>query len=82
MLAIREIKKVESDTITVKVPEEFRKQDVEIIILPYTDIVPRDNRVDKLKQFDSLVKTAKKRDLKIDRNIDIDELMNKMPKEC
>ena len=78
MPAIREIKKVDSDTITVKIPEEFRGKEVEIIVLPYSDKISEDNPVNKLKQFDQLIKNIKKRNIKIDKDINIDELMNEM----
>lgn len=78
MLAIREIKKVDSDTITVRVPEEFKEKEVEIIVLPYSDKISGDKPVNKLKQFDRLIENIKKRNIKIDKDINIDELMNEM----
>lgn len=78
MLAIREIKKVDAETITIKIPKNFREKEVEIIILPYTDRSSEDRPTGKLKQFDQLVKNAKKRNIKIDKTINIDALMNEM----
>ncbi|NIM16444.1 MAG: hypothetical protein GTO45_31005 [Candidatus Aminicenantes bacterium] len=37
MQAIREIRKVDSETITINVPEEFIGKYVEIVILPYDE---------------------------------------------
>ena len=78
MQAIREIRKVDADTVTVRIPEEFREKEIEIIILSYTDTTPKDQKADKLMQFDLLVENAKKRNLKINKNINIDDLMNEM----
>ena len=78
MQAIREIITADADTITVRIPEEFREKQVEIIVLPYQEISPRYPKTDKLKQFDQLVDNAKKRNLKIDKDINIDDLMNEM----
>ena len=77
MQAIREIRQVDSETITVKIPEYFREKKVEIIVLPYSDIISEDRQADKLMQFDQLVENAKTRNFKIDKNIDIDDLMKK-----
>ena len=78
MQAIREIRQVDSETITVKIPEYFRGKKVEIIVLPYSDIISEDRQEDKLMQFDQLVENAKTRNFKIDKNIDVDDLMNEM----
>lgn len=37
MQAIREIRKVDSETITIKIPGEFIGKYVEIVILPYDE---------------------------------------------
>lgn len=37
MQAVREIRKVDSETITIKVPGEFIGKYVEIVILPYDE---------------------------------------------
>ncbi len=78
MLAFREIRQVDSETVTVRIPEEFRKKKVEIIVLPYSDMISEDRKTDKLMKFDQLVENAKRRNFKIDKNIDIDNLMNEM----
>ena len=54
MQAIREIRKVDTDT------------------------TPKDLTTDKLMQFDQLVENAGKRNIKIDKSINIDDLMNEM----
>lgn len=78
MLAFREIRQVDSETVTVRIPEEFRKKKIEIIVLPYSDMISEDRQTDKLMKFDQLVENAKRRNFKIDKNIDIDDLMNEM----
>ena len=78
MQAIRQIIKAGSETVTVKIPADFRNKDVEIILLPFSDAVSNDRKDEKLVQFDRLVKSAKKRNIKIDQRIDIDALMNEM----
>lgn len=78
MRAFREIRKVESDTVTVRIPREFREKQIEIIVLPYTDVIPDHQQTELLMEFDRMVENAEKRNLKIDKAIDIDELMNEM----
>jgi hypothetical protein len=78
MQAVREIIRADSETVTVKIPEEFRNKDVELILLPFPDIVSKNRKGDKLARFDRMVKNAKKRNLKIDPGIDIDALMGEM----
>ncbi|UCH93093.1 MAG: hypothetical protein JSV88_22790 [Candidatus Aminicenantes bacterium] len=78
MQAIREIITAGADTVTIRIPEEFREKQVEIIVLPYAGTLPNNLKTDKLKQFDQLVENAKKRNLKIDKNINIDDIMNEM----
>ena len=78
MQAIREIITADADTVTVSIPEEFREKQLEIIILPYPGTLPNNPKTDKLKQFDQLVENAKKRNLRIDKDINIDNLMNEM----
>lgn len=78
MQAIREIRRISSGTITLNIPEEFRERDVEIILLPITDEAPENRAGEKLEQFDQVVKNAKERNITIDKNIDIDELMAEM----
>jgi hypothetical protein len=46
--------------------------------LPFSDKTAKTRKSDKLAQFDRLVEKAKKRDITIDKNIDIDALMNEM----
>ena len=43
MEAIREIKKVISNEITIKLPDDYNNKEVEIIILPY-DVKSSDNK--------------------------------------
>lgn len=57
---------------------ENRGEEAEIIAYPYSDINPENRLAEKLMQFDRLVKNAKKRNFKIDKTIDVDELMNEM----
>lgn len=78
MQAFREIRQVDSDTVTVRIPEEFREKQIEIIVLPYTDVIPDHQRTELLMEFDRMVDNARKRNIKIDKTIDIDELMNEM----
>jgi hypothetical protein len=78
MQAIREIITAGSEAVTVRIPEEFKEKPVEIIILPYPGTLPNNPKTDKLKQFDQLVENAKKRNFKIDKNINIDDMMNEM----
>ena len=78
MQAIREIRKVDSASITVRIPEEFREKEVEIIVLPYPGTVSEVGPVNKLKQFDRMIENVKKRNITIDKDINIDELMNEM----
>lgn len=78
MLAIREIKQVDTDSVTIKIPESFRKKKIEIILLPYPERESQDRPTDKLMLFDQLVENAKSRNLKIDSGIDIDAIMNEM----
>lgn len=78
MQAIREIRQADSDTVTVRIPEEFREKKIEIIVLPYIDSVPENRRAERLMKFDQLVENAKKRNFKIDKAIDVDALMNEM----
>lgn len=78
MLAIREIRQVDTDSVTIKIPETFRKKKIEIIQLPYPESESKDRQTDKLMQFDQLVENARHRNLKIDSAIDIDAIMNEM----
>ena len=78
MLAIREIRQADRGTVTIKIPETFRKKKIEIIVLPYPDIISDDRQTVKLAQFDQLLENAKKRNLKIDKSVNIDALMNEM----
>jgi hypothetical protein len=78
MQAIREIRQLDSETITLKIPGYFKEKKVEIIVLPYSDTTPENRQAEKLMQFDRLVKNAKKRNFKIDKTINVDELMNEM----
>jgi hypothetical protein len=78
MQAIREIRQLDSETITLKIPGYFKEKKVEIIVLPYSDTTPENRQAEKLMQFDRLVKNAKKRNFKIDKTINVNELMNEM----
>ncbi|MFC2145863.1 hypothetical protein ACFLRT_00715 [Acidobacteriota bacterium] len=78
MQAVREIRRADSETVTVRILEEFRHIEVEIIVLPFSDITSKDQKDDKLAQFDRLVENAKKRNFRIDKSIDIDAIMNEM----
>ena len=76
MQSVREIRRADSETVTVRILEEFRHKEVEIIGLPFPDITSKDQKDDKLAQFDRLVENAKKRNIRIDKSIDIDAIMN------
>lgn len=78
MLAIREIRQVDAGSVTIKIPETFRKKKIEIILLPYPERASKERQTDKLMQFDQLVENARSRNLKIDSAIDIDAIMNEM----
>ena len=81
MQAVREIRRVDSETVTVRIPKELRYKEVEIIVLPFsfkTVKMPKTRKPDKLAQFDRLVEKAKKRNITIDKSIDIDAIMNEM----
>jgi hypothetical protein len=78
MQAVREIRKADFETITVRIPEEFRYKEVEIILLPFPGINSREKKTDNLAKFDHLVEEAKKRNITIDKHIDIDAIMNEM----
>ncbi len=78
MQAVREIRKADFETVTVRIPKEFRYKEVEIIVLPFPGIISRKQEADKLSKFDCLVEEAKKRNITIDKNIDIDGIMNEM----
>lgn len=76
MQVVREIRRADSETVTVRILKEFRYKEVEIIGLPFSDITSKDQKDDKLAQFDRLVENAKKRNIRIDKSIDIDAIMN------
>lgn len=78
MQAIREIRRIDSGTITLKIPEEFREREVEVIVLPCAERDTKDQTHEKLMQFDRLVENARKRNIRIDKDIDIDAVMNEM----
>ena len=78
MQAVREIRRADSETVTVRILEEFRHKEIEIIVLSFSDITSKDQKDDKLSKFDRLVENAKKRNIRIDKSIDIDAIMNEM----
>lgn len=51
MQAIREIREIDSDSVVIKIPEEFRKRKVEIIVLPIDDTI-----TEKRKRFSRFLK--------------------------
>jgi hypothetical protein len=78
MQAVREIRRADSETVIVRILEEFRHKEIEIIVLSFSDITSKDQKDDKLSKFDRLVENAKKRNIRIDKSIDIDAIMNEM----
>ncbi len=49
---IREIKKIEDNTITIELPENYKNKEVEILILPFEDSEQSGNS--KRRPFESL----------------------------
>lgn len=49
---IREIKKIEDNTITIELPENYKNREVEILILPFKD--SEKNESSKRRPFESL----------------------------
>jgi len=49
---IREIKKIEDNTITIELPENYKNKEVEILILPFEDSEKKDSS--KRRPFESL----------------------------
>jgi len=78
MEAVREIRHADSNQLTVNIPDEFIEREVEIIVLPYSEKISHNHRTEELMRFDQLVENAKRRAIKIDKHIDIDNLMNEM----
>ncbi len=78
MQAIREIRRIDSSTITLRIPEEFREREVEIIVFPCAEKDTGDRTQEKLMRFDRLVENARKRNIRIDKDVDIDAVMNEM----
>lgn len=61
MQAVREIRRADSETVTVRILEEFRHKEIEIIVLSFSDITSKDQKDDKLSKFDRLVENVKKK---------------------
>lgn len=49
---IREIKKIEDNTITIELPENYKNKEVEILVLPFEDTGKKESA--KRRPFDSL----------------------------
>lgn len=45
---LREIIKISSDFITIKIPDDLKNKEVELLILPFNEIMPAPNIVRKL----------------------------------
>jgi hypothetical protein len=53
---IREIKKIEENTITIELPENYKNREVEILVLPFED--SEKNKFSKRRPFESLKKIS------------------------
>jgi hypothetical protein len=49
---IREIRRVEDNTITIQLPENYRDKEVEVLVLPFEDSVKSESF--KIRSFESL----------------------------
>lgn len=69
------IRTTDAETLTIRVPEELRRKNVQITMMPCDDKADSTN---DLILFDQLVEEAKQRDFNIDKNVDINALMDDM----
>ncbi len=62
MFAFKEIRKANDDTIIIKIPEELRNKNIEIILLPSDEIMNNDdsNNIEDDLMFDKIQIDTKK----------------------
>jgi hypothetical protein len=77
---LREIVCPRSSQLTVEIPQEYVNKKVEILVLPFFEMKTSTSAGEEAHGYDEdLVKLFKNAsNVKIDKNIDIDELMNEV----
>ncbi len=81
---IREIRRVENEELVIKIPRDYVYRDLEILVFP----IPQDDiklpqavtpdAAENLKKFRLLVDRAEKSDIRIPKDVDIDDLIDEI----
>ncbi|MCK5055644.1 MAG: hypothetical protein KAT34_03260 [Candidatus Aminicenantes bacterium] len=81
---IREIRRAENDQLVIKLPKDYIHRKLEILVFP----IPGDNMdvpqplapdaAENLKKFRLLTKKAEKLNIRVPKDVDIDDLIDEM----
>jgi hypothetical protein len=78
---IRELIRPQNEQLIINIPEEYIDKEVEVLVFP----VPPQNREpvqtnisENLAAFRNLMKKAKKSNIKVPKDVDIDDLIDEM----
>jgi hypothetical protein len=81
---IREIRRAENEELVIKIPREYIYRDLEILVFPISQDdteLPQaltQDAAENLKKFRSLVDRAEKSNIRIPKDVDIDDLINEI----
>ena len=81
---IREIRRVENQRLVITIPREYIHKELEILVFPISNgseefpkaISP--NAAENLKKFRLLMEQAKRSNIKVEKGVDIDDLIDEM----
>jgi hypothetical protein len=78
---IRELIRPQDEKLIINIPKEYIDKEVEVLVFPipqYDDKPNQTNVSANLEAFRSLMKKAKQSNIKVPKNVDIDDLIDEM----
>lgn len=81
---IREIRRVENQRLVITIPREYIHKELEILVFPISNDIEEfpktisPNAAENLKKFKLLMEQAKRSNIKVEKGVDIDDLIDEM----
>jgi len=81
---IREIRHADNEQLVIKIPKEYIHQELEILVFPISENAAEiaknatPDAAENLKKFRLLMKKAKKSNIRIPKDVDIDDLIDEI----
>jgi hypothetical protein len=81
---IREIRKVEDQHLVITIPRDYIHKELEILVFPISEDIEEfpnainPNTAQNLKKFKLLMEQAKRSNIKVEKGVDIDDLIDEM----